>query len=100
MDINEKSYLVGICWWLTQQPEHKEISKEDVRSIFYHVSEMRYAELILRYVRCQEIEFKKGNDTIFDIKNNRLIELEEENRKLKFIIENGLEAKDLENYCT
>lgn len=99
MDINKKSYLVGICNWLIQQPEHKEFSKEDERSIFYHVSEMQYANLILRFVREQELELKNGNCTIFDVSSSRLLELEEENKKLKFIIENGLGAKDLENDC-
>jgi hypothetical protein len=37
--------------------------------------------------------------TIPTVINSRLSELEEENSKLKFIIENGLGAKDLQNDC-
>lgn len=36
---------------------------------------------------------------LFSVINSRLSELEEENRKLKFMTENGLGAKDLENDC-
>jgi hypothetical protein len=51
MDINEKSYALGICNWLKKQPEfaERDICKEE--SIFYHVAPLKYAELILRFVR-------------------------------------------------
>ena len=67
MNINDKSYLFGICNWLMQQPEHKEFSKEDERSIFYNVSEMQYAALILRFIQNHKLELKNDDDTIFDI---------------------------------
>lgn len=51
IDINEKSYLFGICLWLQKQPEAKEFEKTDERSIFYNISEMQYAKLILRYLQ-------------------------------------------------
>ena len=33
------------------------------------------------------------------VSNSRLTEIEQENKKLRFIIENGLGEKDLENDC-
>ena len=66
MDINEKSYLMGICNWLIKQPEHKEFSKEDKRSIFYHISEMQYAELILRFIREEENRLENDEITVFE----------------------------------
>jgi hypothetical protein len=52
-------------------------------------------------VKCmvEYAEQQVKNCSIPDVLNSRLSELEEENRKLKFIIENGLGVKDLENDC-
>tara|TARA_R110001606_G_scaffold398055_1_gene576190 strand:- start:4029 stop:4286 length:258 start_codon:yes stop_codon:yes gene_type:complete len=36
---------------------------------------------------------------IADVSNSRLDELEQENKKLRFMVENGLGEKDLENDC-
>ena len=49
MNINEKSELLGICMWLKEQPEYKLMEITDEKSIFYHVSLLKYAELIMRY---------------------------------------------------
>lgn len=48
-DINEQSYLFGICNWITQQPEYKDLPVTDPKSIFYHIAPMQYAKLIYRY---------------------------------------------------
>lgn len=48
-DINDKSYLLSICEWIKTQPQFKQCPITDSRSIFYHVSVLRYAELIYEY---------------------------------------------------
>ena len=47
----------------------------------------------------QQVETELKNCFIPDVISCRLSELEVENRKLKFIIENGLGEKDWENDC-
>jgi hypothetical protein len=48
--MDKKSYLFGICQWLKNQPEANEFEKTDERSIFYHTSEIQFAEMILRFI--------------------------------------------------
>lgn len=47
----ENSYLLGICFWLKEQPEAKNVEVTDENSIFYHVSQLQYAKLILRFLQ-------------------------------------------------
>lgn len=67
MDINEKSYLLGICFWLEKQPEAKEFDKTDKRSLFYHTAPLTFAKLILRYVREQNDNTSELQLTIPDV---------------------------------
>jgi hypothetical protein len=67
MDLTEKSLLVGICNWITKQPEYKKKEITDPESIFHYVSVAKYGELIMRFV-LEEIEnSKNGHCTIFDV---------------------------------
>jgi hypothetical protein len=69
MDINEKGYLLGICFWLEKQPEAKEFDKTDERSLFYHTAPLTFAKLILRYVREQNADTSDGQLTIPAVSN-------------------------------
>jgi hypothetical protein len=51
VDINDKSLLLGICEWITRQPEYKDRDVTDEGSLFYYVAPIEYAKLILRFVR-------------------------------------------------
>jgi hypothetical protein len=67
MNLTEKSLLIGICNWITNQSEYKKIDITDPGSIFYTVSVQQYGKLIMRFV-CDEVEkSKRGETTIFDV---------------------------------
>ena len=67
MDLTEKSLLVGICNWITKQPEYRTREITDPESLFYHVAPVKYAEFIMRFVREEVESSKHGNCTIFDV---------------------------------
>ena len=60
-DINDKSHLVGICQWITQQDEYKSIPVTDVSSIFYHTSPLTFAKLIYKYWLDSSLPSQEGN---------------------------------------
>lgn len=67
MDLTEKSLLVGICNWITKQPEYRKREITDPESLFYHVAPVKYAEFIMRFVREEVESSRHGNCTIFDV---------------------------------
>jgi hypothetical protein len=64
IDINEKSLLLGVCFWLQEQPEAKEFEKDDERSLFYHVAPITYAKLILRFLDEHNKKIENNIDAI------------------------------------
>lgn len=48
-DIALKSYLLGICTWLSRQPEYTDIPVIDPHSLFYHTAPVQYARFIYRF---------------------------------------------------
>jgi len=62
-DINDKSHLVGICQWITQQDEYKSIPVTDVSSIFYHTSPLTFAKLIYKYWLDSSLPSQEGQQT-------------------------------------
>ena len=76
-----------------------EVAAENMINIQQMVTTKQLAiTAIRRYARIYH-QNKVKNFGISGVINSRLYELEEENRKLKFMVENGLGAEDLENDC-
>jgi thiol-disulfide isomerase/thioredoxin len=54
MDINDKSYVFGICSWLKTQPQYTERDMGDENNLFYNISPYTYANFIYDFIKDKE----------------------------------------------